>query len=261
MKRTIYLFLTATVVFSLTACSKKQAASNEPSITPTMLVTETPLPTVEPTIAPTTKPSPTLVPEVAPTTTAEPTKAPELTIAPTKALEPSATPKPTKAPKPTKEPVVTVIPTKAPKPTVTLKPTKVPTPTIAPTPFVSQESLNEMMDTILSGIDELPMVGNTEIEENNFSYFLFIDAIKGAKALASDAMIRITPHSVVLLSVPEGTDVASVAKDIEANANPAKWVCAIAEKVAVTYKNNLILLVMSSEELTDAIVANFEALP
>lgn len=261
MKRTICLFLTATVVFSLTACSKKQEASNESSITPTMVVTETPLPTVEPAIAPTTKPLPTLVPEVEPTATSEPTKAPDptktpaLTVAPTKAVEPSATSKPTKAPKPTKEPVVTV------KPTVTPKPTKVPTPTIAPTPFVSQESLSEIMDTILSGIDELPMVGTTEIEETNFSYFLFIDAIKGAKALASDAMIRITPHSVVLLSVPEGTDVASVAKDIEANANPAKWVCAIAEKVAVTYKNNLILLVMSSEELTDAIIANFEALP
>lgn len=265
MKRSFCLFFTATLFLSFTACSQKQESSNQvPTITPTIMAAEDPLPTVEPSIVPTTDPIenlPTLSPEAAPSVTIEPTKEPVPTVTPTITLEPTAIPKPTKAPKPTKTPIATVAPTSTPKPTVIPKPTKAPKPTSTPVPEVSKQSLTELMDTILSGIEELPMVGNTEVEENNFSYFLFIDAIKGAKALASDAMIRITPHSVVLLQVPEGTDVASVATEIEENANPAKWICAIAEKVTVTYKNNLILLVMSSEELTDSIVANFEALP
>lgn len=278
MKRSHYLFAVAVLAFSVTACSNKKEASNvEPSNNPDATVTEAPItPTIEPTLPvenPTTEPTSTIEPTKEAEITVEPTKEPELTTEPTKTPSvpsstpnptsaPTATPKPTKAPTvtptPTKDPTVTPKPTKV--PTKPPKPTKAPTPTVAPTPEVQKQSLTDMMDSLLEGIDELPMVSNIEINEDNFSYYLFIDSIKGAEALASDAMIRVTPHSVVLLRVPEGADVESIAKDIKANANPAKWICTGAEKTSVTYKDDVILLVMSSEELVDAIVANFNEL-
>lgn len=268
MKRSHYLFAVAVLAFSVTACSNKKEASNvEPSNNPDATVTEAPItPTIEPTLPvenPTTEPTSTIEPTKEAEITVEPTKEPELTTEPTKTPSvPSSTPNPTSAPtatpKPTKAPTVTPKPTKV--PTKPPKPTKAPTPTVTPTPEVQKQSLTDMMDSLLEGIDELPMVSNIEINEDNFSYYLFIDSIKGAEALASDAMIRVTPHSVVLLRVPEGADVESIAKDIKANANPAKWICTGAEKTSVTYKDDVILLVMSSEELVDAIVANFNEL-
>lgn len=256
-KKSLCLLLSATLAFSITACSgKKEASDVDPTTTPT--VTEAPVaeptstptevpvntPTVEPTAEPTAEP--TEEPTEVPTETTQPTKAPEATKAPTK------TPSPTKAPS---KPTSTPKPTNTPKPTSTPKPTKAPTAT--PEAPAKKESLEDMMSTILDGVD-LPMTFNTTVNEDNFSYYLGIDAIPGAEALASDGAMITTAHSVVLLRVPSTSDVKSVAKEVEANANPRKWICVGAEKVSVSYKDDVILLVMSKEETVDAIVKNFE---
>jgi len=65
---------------------------------------------------------------------------------------------------------------------------------------------------------------------------------------------------VALVRVSEGTDVAALAANIEANLDPRKWVCAEAEKTAVLTKDNMILVLMSTPEVVDAATANFEAL-
>ncbi|WP_051650708.1 hypothetical protein [Lachnoclostridium phytofermentans] len=261
MKKSLCLLLSATLAISMTACSGKngdsdveatitptvtEAPTTEPTSTPTEAPVNTPTdePTKEPTQEPTTKP--TIEPTKEPTATVQPTKAPEATKAPTK------TPTPTKAPS---KPTSTPKPTNKPKPTSTPKPTKAPTAT--PEAPAEKKSLEDMMSTILDGVN-LPMVMNTTIDENNFSYYLNLDAIPGAEGLASDAAMMSVAHSVVLLRVPSGSDVKSIANEVKANANPRKWICVEAEKVSVTYKDDVILLVMSTEEVADAIVANFE---
>ena len=121
-------------------------------------------------------------------------------------------------------------------------------------------SLSSTMATILDGVADLPMVGDVPLDSTNFEFYAFIPYQDGYAGLASDAMINAVAHSVVLVEVPDGTDVQSVADSIEANANPNKWICVSAEKTAVAVNGNLILLVMSSTSTCDAIVANFEAL-
>lgn len=122
------------------------------------------------------------------------------------------------------------------------------------------DPLDEVMAQILDNIDDLPMPMDTEITEENFKAYLFIDYIDGSEALASDAAIGAIAHSVCLLRLPEDVDAASAAEDIEANADPRKWICVEAEKVIVRQRGNLILLVMSSAETADAIAANFDGL-
>lgn len=265
MKKSLCLLLSATLALSMTACSGKNGESDaEPTIPPTVTEapvtepTETPTaePTEEPTIEPTTVPTdetttePTGEPTIDPTD--EPTKEPTATVQPTKA--PEATKAPTKTPTPTKAPTSTPKPTSKPKPTSTPAPTKAPTAT--PEAPAEKKSLEDMMSAILKGVD-LPMVMNTTIDANNFSYYLNMDAIPGSEGLASDGAIITTAHSVVLLRVPSSSDVKSIAKDVETNANPRKWICVEADKVSVTYKDDVILLVMSTEEIANAIVANF----
>ncbi|ABX44106.1 PT repeat-containing protein [Lachnoclostridium phytofermentans] len=257
MKKSLCLLLSATLAFSMTACSVKKEASDvepttaptateAPTTEPTSTPTEVPdnTPTAEPTAEPTEEP--TEVPTETPIATTQPTKSPEATKAPTK------TPAPTKAPS---KPTSTPKPTSKPKPTATPKPTKAPTAT--PEAPAEKKSLEDMMSTILDGVD-LPMVFNTTVDKDNFPYYLGIEAIPGAEALASDGAMTTTAHSVVLLRVPSKSDVKSVAKDVEANANPRKWICVGAEKVSVSYKDDVILLVMSKTETVDAVVKNFE---
>ena len=86
-----------------------------------------------------------------------------------------------------------------------------------------------------------------------------MDPIEGAEAYSSEALISAVPHSIALLRVPEGTDVETVAKQIEENANPRKWVCVEAEKTIVKTRGNVVLLVMSDAATADQVAANFEA--
>ena len=142
-------------------------------------------------------------------------------------------------------------------------PTPTTTPVVTETPSGEDEVVEidaevaEILTTILDGVQYGSM--QNAITDENIGTMLFIDPIEGLVGASADAMIGSQAHSVVLVRVPEGTDVATVAADIEANVDPRKWICVEAEKVVVETKDNYILLVMSDAETTDLIVSNFTA--
>ena len=121
-------------------------------------------------------------------------------------------------------------------------------------------SLEEIFTTIQTGVDNLPEVAYTQLNADNYNYYLFIEPIEGAEALADDAIINAVPHSAVLLRVPEGEDAETIAKQIEENANLNKWICVGAEKKIVKVHGSTILLVMSYADVADEIAANFDKL-
>ena len=125
---------------------------------------------------------------------------------------------------------------------------------------VADMSLTDIANAILKDAGELPMYEVTELTAENFEFYTFIPYAEGYEGVTADALIGSIAHSVVLVRVPDGTDAVQVAADIESKANPAKWICVEAEKTVVRQRGNTILLVMSSEATTDAIVAGFDAL-
>lgn len=128
-----------------------------------------------------------------------------------------------------------------------------------PAPAPAEKSLSDLMETILSGVDA-PGYSTTTLTAELFPAFLFIDQPTGAEAVSADAMIGSVAHSVVLMRLSAGADVAAVAKQVKDKADPRKWICVEAEKVEVKTNGNLVLLVMSDTATTDAITANFAAL-
>lgn len=64
-------------------------------------------------------------------------------------------------------------------------------------------------------------------------------------------------HVAMLIEVPEGMDAEEYAGELEANAEPRWLICAAAESVKVSVKDGLILVVMSSEEIADAVTDAF----
>ena len=66
--------------------------------------------------------------------------------------------------------------------------------------------------------------------------------------------------AIVNAAKDAGLNMKKLAADVEANLNPAKWVCVEAEKTAVLVHNCTVLLVMSWSDVTDALTANFNAL-
>ena len=100
----------------------------------------------------------------------------------------------------------------------------------------------------------------TALTKDNFEYFAFTAMPDGVEAIAADALINAVPHSVVLMRAQDAETAKKLAADVEANLNPAKWVCVEAEKTAVLVHNCTVLLVMSWSNVTDALTANFNAL-
>lgn len=125
--------------------------------------------------------------------------------------------------------------------------------------FMPEEKLNEMMglmDQLVANINDELMVGTMEITSDMYEYYA-IPAIEGAYAVVSMPMIGSIAHEVVLVEVPEGTDIPAFIEEMEGLMNPRKWVCVEAETTWVKNSGNYVLMVMSTEDMAGAIEENF----
>ena len=120
-----------------------------------------------------------------------------------------------------------------------------------------QEVLDTLQQLVAGAADEI-MCDNVIISADQYPYYLFIDYIDGSIAASASAMIGSIAHSVVLLKLPADADVATVAADIEANMDPRKWICVEAEATLVKTSGQYVLMAMSSQDIVDAISANFD---
>ena len=121
-------------------------------------------------------------------------------------------------------------------------------------------SVSEIKDKVLEGLNGLPMLGDIEPDAESFEYYAFVPYQEGVECIVSEAMISAIAHSMVILRAPDAETAQSMAQQIEANANPAKWICVEAEKTIVSVHGSTVLLIMSSADTADAIADNFNAL-
>lgn len=120
--------------------------------------------------------------------------------------------------------------------------------------------LEEIIEEVTEGVEIEMETMNTELDSENFQWYLFTEEQDGVEGMAADAMMNSIPHSLVVARVSDEVDIESLATDIENNADPRKWVCAEAEKTVVETHGNLVLLVMSDENTVDDVVENFKGL-
>ena len=121
----------------------------------------------------------------------------------------------------------------------------------------------EIMAKLYEGIPEenLPMMlGNVELNSENIEFFIGTNEVNYKEALASESMVGSIAHSVVLLRLNDAKEAKVVAEKIKETANPAKWICVQASNVIVKSKGDIVVLIMSSEELAPKLEANFNNL-
>ena len=124
--------------------------------------------------------------------------------------------------------------------------------------------LEGIMTKLYEGIDEnnLPMgLSNMEItEEIGIESFIGTSNVEYTEALVSEPMVSSIAHSVVLVRVNDSKQATLAVEEIKNNVNPRKWICVEASNVVVKSKGNLVLLIMSNEELAPKLEANFDNL-
>lgn len=150
------------------------------------------------------------------------------------------------------------------KPSTTPPGTKPAAPS-APKPpaSASKPSLSGSMEDIIQKIyDKVGYdvsTSNTEVTGDNMQYYLGTTDIAYKKALASEPMMSSVAHSVVLVQVEEGADIASIKKKIKENVDGRKWICVGVEDENILVDNvgNYIMLVMDedAQSFMDAFLA------
>ena len=125
-------------------------------------------------------------------------------------------------------------------------------------------NLSNVADSLYEGIDpdNMPFVSSREVGEEEFEFVTFIKYEKELNAVVNEPTVGAIAHSVVLVECPTAEKANEVAKAMEENCNPRKWVCVEADVVKTATNKNIAMLLMTTEDggLADTIVKNFESL-
>lgn len=113
-----------------------------------------------------------------------------------------------------------------------------------------KNSLEGIIERVYAGIADFKSNTHiTQITDESAQYFLGLENLDGIeRAIASEPMMNVVPHSICLVQVRSGEDIDALKEKIHAGANPRKWVCVGVdpENVVVESHENLILLVMDN---------------
>ncbi len=113
------------------------------------------------------------------------------------------------------------------------------------------DDLYALADKLYTGIDpeNMPMVGTMELTDESFEYSAFIPYDSSYLAVESMPMMGSQPHSVVIVEAKTAEEAKKIAADMQANADPRKWICVGARSVKSASKDNRAILVMTSVEV------------
>ena len=200
--------LTMAVMMIMAGCSAKEEAT-------------TAAPATESTTAATTAATEATTAATTAATEAEETTSEAETEAPTESTKATEATKATEKVETTASTAATEAPTEAPKPAAKADPVSM---------------MNKLYDGLTPG-EDCPMVGQIEIDGESSAYYVGIENLQCKQALASEAMIGAIAHSLVLIEVEDGTDIAALKAEIRENINPRKWVCVGVERDEVVIEN------------------------
>ena len=109
-------------------------------------------------------------------------------------------------------------------------------------------------------LELVPYFDITELDPYQFREMTGTTPVEGMEAYFCNSQFfpPVIPHTAVLMEVPEGTDVAALCDSMQSNANLGWWRYSRAETVAVASHENMILFVMSTEEIAHTMMETFD---
>lgn len=120
-------------------------------------------------------------------------------------------------------------------------------------------SLEDIMKSLYKDTEvNAEMLQNTVLTDENSSYFSGLEKLNGAEGLASEMMINVAAHSVVLLRVKDGANVEAIKAEIKEKVDPRKWICVGVEREKLIVDNigNTIILIIDNN-ISEKIHENF----
>lgn len=114
-----------------------------------------------------------------------------------------------------------------------------------------EAELPEMQPTLSIDVTDDSMVQTfTGLENGNDLEYLVV----------SEPWINVQAYSFVLAKVKDGVDANKVAKDMNENIDSRKWICVSAERVYSVNSEDVVCLVMASEEMGKPVFDKFKSI-
>lgn len=125
------------------------------------------------------------------------------------------------------------------------------------------EEMQSMINTIYSsGAIELPQLETAVIDvsdEIQVSTFTGLKSNKNVEQLVvSVPLMNSQAYSLAVIKTNENADVEQMKQEIKDNIDMRRWICVSAEKLYITNYENIIFLVMSSEDWAKPVYQEFK---
>ena len=125
------------------------------------------------------------------------------------------------------------------------------------------QEMQEMLNRIHTKLGETRPA--LEVREIDVSEDMTLMSLTGLRSnnnvealVVSEPFINAQAFSAVMVKVSEGANIEEMKKEMLDNIDMRKWICVSAEKVSVTNYENVIFLVMSSEEWANPVYEAFK---
>lgn len=126
------------------------------------------------------------------------------------------------------------------------------------------EDMQALVDDIYANIQiELPGMMTQVVDVTDQDMVTMMTGLTNSEGIeqivVSEPMMTSQAYSFVLVKTKEGANVDEMKKSMLDNIDVRKWICVSAEKVYVTNYNDIICLVMSSEDRAKPVYEQFKA--
>lgn len=127
----------------------------------------------------------------------------------------------------------------------------------------STDEIKSMVDSIYANIDiDLPELETTvidPIDEMQLTTFTGLQSTDNVESLVvSVPLMNAQAYSLAVVKVSEDADVEAMKKEMLDNIDMRRWICVSAEKLMITNYENIIFLIMTSENEAKSIYDAFK---
>ena len=128
--------------------------------------------------------------------------------------------------------------------------------------FKTSDDLNNMINTIYNELgDTLPALDfqNIDSSTESFKYYTGLsDSTNVEFFVVSEPLMNAQAYSLVVLKVKDTSKIETMKQEMYNNINMAKWLCVSAEKLYITNSDDIIFMVMASDNWATPVYNGFK---
>lgn len=128
--------------------------------------------------------------------------------------------------------------------------------------FKSSDDLKNMINTIYNELgDTLPALDfqNIDSSTESFKYYTGLsDSSNVEFFVVSEPLMNAQAYSLVVLKVKDTSKIETMKQEMYNNINMAKWLCVSAEKLYITNSDDIIFMVMASDNWATPVYNGFK---